>query len=77
MAANLILKSDIVFVPCRFVEDIYTMTLFVGFFEITSFHNIDAHKLKKVPRDGINLIADIFTTKCASPTHTSITYERP
>ena len=77
MATNLVFKSDSVLISSRFIEDISTRGMLVGFRKIAPFHDVNTHEAQEVPRNGIDIPTGILAPYFASPTHAVIIYERP
>ena len=70
MSLHLVFQSKAELVPCRLVENEYSIFAdFVTFSEIPSFYYFYSHEIQEVPLNGIAHEVDLFSLELPSPAH--------
>ena len=73
MSLHLVFQSKAELVPCRLVENEYSIFAdFVTFSEIPSFYYFYSHEIQEVPLNGIAHEVDLFSLELPSPAHSVI-----
>ena len=73
MSQHLIFDSKAELVPCRLIENEYSIfAYFVTLGEIPSFNYFYSHKIQEIPLNGIAHETDLFSLELSSPSHSVV-----